>query len=149
MNVMSREIANSGWGLNDNGIVFSNSNANQLRIRANINNTNLTMNDENEDITYAYDAQNQSIIRYDRSTATSTVLASGITQLTFAYRDYILQTNGTVLTQPFGTTPTANTGKVRITISIALKRIANQPASTVTLTNEVSLRNTNFLLKGY
>jgi type II secretory pathway pseudopilin PulG len=152
LNIMSREIANSGWGLNDNGIVFINSNANQLRIRANLNNTNLTTDttdDESEDVTYAYDAQNQAIIRYDRNTATSTILASGITQLNFGYSDYKVQNSGTVLIQPFGAAATVDTCKVRITISIALKKTGNQPDSTITLTNEVSLRNASFLLKGY
>jgi Tfp pilus assembly protein PilW len=149
LNIMSREIANSGWGLNDNGIVFINSNANQLRIRANLNNTNLTTDDESEDVSYAYDAQNQAIIRYDRNTATSTILASGITQLNFGYSDYKVQNNGTVLIQPVGVAPTVDTCKVRITISIALRKTGNQPDSTITLTNEVSLRNAGFLLKGY
>jgi len=149
LNIMSREIANSGWGLNDNGIVFINSNANQLRIRANLNNTNLTTDDESEDVTYAYDAQNQAIIRYDRNAATSTIVASGITQLNFGYSDYKVQNNGTVLIQPFGAAATVDTSKVRITISIALRKTGNQPDSTITLTNEVSLRNAGFLLKGY
>src|SRR5436190_4761510 len=38
LNVMSREIGNSGYGLNDNGIVIADSNANQVRVRANIDN---------------------------------------------------------------------------------------------------------------
>src|SRR5262247_2594538 len=37
LNIMSREIADSGFNLNGNGIVVADSNANRLRIRSNLN----------------------------------------------------------------------------------------------------------------
>src|SRR6478609_4328057 len=37
LNIMSREIANSGFNLSNNGIVVSDSSRNRLRIRANLN----------------------------------------------------------------------------------------------------------------
>src|SRR5712691_11495605 len=38
LNIMSREIGNSGYGLTDNGIVTADSSANSIRVRANLNN---------------------------------------------------------------------------------------------------------------
>ncbi|HEY0724633.1 MAG TPA: prepilin-type N-terminal cleavage/methylation domain-containing protein, partial [Pyrinomonadaceae bacterium] len=37
LNIMSREIANSGFNLSNNGIVVADSSRNKLRIRANLN----------------------------------------------------------------------------------------------------------------
>src|SRR5215204_7266383 len=37
LNIMSREIANSGFNLSDNGIVAADSSRNRVRIRANLN----------------------------------------------------------------------------------------------------------------
>src|SRR6185312_153820 len=37
LNIMSREIANSGFNMNNNGIVAADSTLNKIRIRANLN----------------------------------------------------------------------------------------------------------------
>lgn len=42
LNIMSREIANSGFNLTTNGIVAADSNAERIRIRANLNKFNTT-----------------------------------------------------------------------------------------------------------
>src|SRR5258705_12357393 len=63
INIMSREIANAGFNLNNNGIVAADSNINRIRIRSNLNrycfdDPNITaasllgVIDSNEDITY-------------------------------------------------------------------------------------------------
>src|SRR5437016_1182249 len=62
LNIMSREIGNSGFGLDYNGIVAadchptiaSDPNVAQIRIRANINNSDGTTGQADEDITYVY-----------------------------------------------------------------------------------------------
>src|SRR5919106_2731501 len=58
LNIMTREIANTGFGLTDNGIVAADSGATTIRVRANLNafdgeSTSLLVNDRNEDVKYA------------------------------------------------------------------------------------------------
>jgi len=147
LNIMSREIANSGYGLdgNDaNGIVIADSNNARVRFRGNLNNDS-DVNDINEDITYFYDATNQSIARYDR-TGTTSVLSSSITSLTVSYRDYA--TDGTA-SGAYDATPSVNTGSVRFMVTVALEPVANQPNLTINLSSEVSLRNSAGLLNRY
>src|SRR4051812_29948130 len=57
INMMSREIANSGYGLSSNGIVASDSTSSAIRVRANLNaadkeTTSATVTDKDEDIKY-------------------------------------------------------------------------------------------------
>src|SRR5688572_26206916 len=80
MNVISREISNSGFGIYSsgstrtasNGIISADSNANRIHFRANIENTGpiggptvVSTNRPGEDITYFFDAATDSIVRYD------------------------------------------------------------------------------------
>lgn len=44
LNVISREVANSGYGLSSNGIVIGDSNAKRVHFRGNLNNNNSTTN---------------------------------------------------------------------------------------------------------
>src|SRR5436190_9513838 len=58
LNIMSREIANSGFGLSDNGIVAVDSGVSSIRVRANLNAfegqaSSTTVNDRNEDVKYS------------------------------------------------------------------------------------------------
>jgi len=86
LNVMSREISNSGFGLTSNGIVVADSNIDRVRFRANISADDLLTNDEAEDITYFYDADTQSILRYDPQVGTSAVV-NRISRVEFRYLD--------------------------------------------------------------
>ncbi len=54
LNVISREIANSGYGLLDNGIVTSDSGKEKLRFQSNVKNNNGVVTDPGEDITYFF-----------------------------------------------------------------------------------------------
>jgi len=71
LNVISREIANSGFGLTSNGIVVADSNIDTIRVRANISADDLATDDESEDITYFYEPDTQSILRHDPQMGTS------------------------------------------------------------------------------
>src|ERR671913_1048706 len=51
LNIMSREIGNSGYGLTDNGIVVADSDDDSIRIRANLNN-DTDLNQANEDVRF-------------------------------------------------------------------------------------------------
>ena len=85
MDMITREIRMAGYNTNDSltfdGITY---NAGQIRIQANINGDTDT-GDANEDITYAYDAADDTI---ERTTGGSTeVLVDNIDTFTFAYLD--------------------------------------------------------------
>jgi prepilin-type N-terminal cleavage/methylation domain-containing protein len=156
LNIMSREIGNTGFGLNYNGLVAqdchpitaTDTNTAQIRIRANINNTDDTTGQADEDVTYVYQGSPAfSIVRYDKSTGTRTILANRIDGMQITYID--------------GTTPTANEStlatsaavagavRVRITIQVNLQPTVGQPASQVLLTSEIALRNAPTVVENY
>jgi type IV pilus assembly protein PilW len=156
LNVMSREIANSGYGLTNNGIVAADSGEQRLRFRSNIVNSNQVACDPGEDITYFYDATSRSIVRYDRFPATPTncntaagetsVVVNRISNVTFQYFDY----TGSNSTPTVVTTPTTNTSRIRITVTVQLEPVQGQPNNQiVTFTSDVTLRNSDYMLNQY
>ena len=130
LNVISREIANSGFGLatnldtvHDNGIVIPDSGATKLRVRSNFNNTNPTTSDEGEDVSYYYDASSQSIVRHDPTqTPSTTYLVNRISSVSFLYYNYTASTS----TFTTSTTPTAETARVQITVTVNLDAVQGQ-----------------------
>src|SRR5688500_2058779 len=76
LNIMSREIGNSGYGLTDNGIVIADSDDDSIRIRANLDN-GPDLNQANEDVRFVLQDDNDVIVRVE-NTGTSGVLATGI-----------------------------------------------------------------------
>lgn len=148
ISVMSREIANSGYGLIENGIVVTDSGQTSIRIRANIFTANENPNDPNapplatddsdEDVTYVYQADNQSIVRFDRNTNTSTVLARPVNLFRIRYLD-----------ASDVDTAIANAVKIRLSVLITLPANNNQPASQMQLTSDVALRNAPAVLGRY
>jgi type II secretory pathway pseudopilin PulG len=156
LNIVSREIANSGFGLMDNGIVPGDTNSNSIRIRANLNAYTLEpgsggVTDPDEDIKYLLwidAAQNRrylvrldaEIAKVDRTRAT-TVLAN---RLDFFNLDFF-DGNGAPIVA--NTPAVVNAWKVRITVGVVLPEdgIKNtpgyQPPSSVRLISDVVLRN--------
>jgi Tfp pilus assembly protein PilW len=138
LNIMSREIGNSGYGLANNGIVLTDSSTSSIRVRANLNNdTSLASADE--DIRYVFQSPNGvtgSIVRHDESlgAAGNVVLATNISALLLTYFDI----NGNTISN------SANYGSAeRLTIEVRVDLPAGlqQPASTVKLVSDVALRN--------
>ena len=88
LNIMSREIANTGFNMTNNGIIDADSGLNSIRIRSNLNRFDYTLSeasradviDTGEDITYFInDADNTKYLaRHDRFGNGSTVLANRI-----------------------------------------------------------------------
>ena len=151
---MSREIANSGYGLEDNGIVSTDSGLQRLHFRANIQNNEagtaadpLATNDPNEDITYYFDNTTQSILRYDPNEATTTtIIVNRISNVNFAYFNYA----GSSSTVTPVTTPNGGTGRVTITVTVELEPVQGQPVNqTVKLTSDVNLRNSIYMRHQY
>lgn len=93
LNIMTREIANSGFGLSDNGIVAADSSSNSIRVRANLNAferkvSSLLVNDRNEDVKYSLWTDNGAsyIVRLDIGTQNqTTVLANRVDSLKIRY----------------------------------------------------------------
>lgn len=93
LNIMTREIANSGFGLSDNGIVAADSSLSAIRVRANLNAfekkaTSLLVNDRNEDVKYSlWTVSGASyIVRLDIGTQNqTTVLANRVDSLKIRY----------------------------------------------------------------
>ncbi len=85
LNIMSREIGNSGYGLTDNGIVVVDSDARfhqssrEPRQRADLNQAN-------EDVRFVFQDDNDVIVRVD-NTGSSGVLAGSITGMGIQYLD--------------------------------------------------------------
>ncbi|HKO60438.1 MAG TPA: type II secretion system protein [Pyrinomonadaceae bacterium] len=128
LNIMSREIGNSGYGLTDNGIVVADSDANSIRVRANLDN-GPNLNQTNEDVRFVLQDDNDVIVRVENA-GTSGVLATGITSMTIEYHSI----TGT-------TVAAASAERVHIDIQVALPASPQQPAALVRLTSDVALRN--------
>jgi prepilin-type N-terminal cleavage/methylation domain-containing protein len=150
LNIMSRDIANSGFGLDYNGIVIADSGQTAIRVRANVLNVNSAATDgQDEDVMYVFQNSN-AIVRYDPAASPTTVsLASRINSLQIQYYDYSYNSAGTLVTSGPNTAPTTNTGRVRITVGVTLDAVGNQPAAQVQLTSDVTLRNSPFMLGRY
>src|SRR5215204_4622605 len=99
LNVISREAANSGYGLKlqedaiaDNGLVDTDSDEATLHFRANITNDNIDLTDPGEDVTYYYEPGTQSILRYDANgngpgDPQTSIVINRISSLAFEYHD--------------------------------------------------------------
>lgn len=75
LDLMTREVANAGFGLLDNGIVPQDSNASSIRVRSNLN-ANAVASDANEDVKYALvagDDDTTFLVRRDINGDTSVV----------------------------------------------------------------------------
>jgi type II secretory pathway pseudopilin PulG len=92
LNIMSREIANTGFNLNGNGIVAADSSRTQLRIRANLDRFDTgsgTVTEQGEDITYFLREVEKTkyLARHDLYGTGSTVLANRIDSMNIYYFD--------------------------------------------------------------
>ena len=105
LNIMSREIANSGFNLTTNGIVAADSDSQAIRIRANLNKFNFdpgvsaasraNVQDAGEDVTYFVNVADNTnyLARWDRFESSGppdlrgTVLANRVDGIRFYYFD--------------------------------------------------------------
>jgi type II secretory pathway pseudopilin PulG len=170
LNIMSREIANSGFNMMGNGFVVADSGLNQIRVRSNLNRydydpsvSNTSRNDvvdANEDITYFINAADNTmyLARHDKFGTGSTVLANRIDGMNIHYFDQKV----TYTAPPAGadiidvSAPEVSPGDAKyivIAISVTLDGFGTpgtpgyQPPYSVLLCSDVTLRNTE--LWGY
>jgi prepilin-type N-terminal cleavage/methylation domain-containing protein len=166
LNIVSREIANSGFGLIDNGIVPGDTGSSSIRFRANLNaytrdaaGSKVTgadsVSDRDEDLKYTMyndDAANRHyLVRYDAILGAvdqregTTVLANRLDSFRLQY----FNSSGTEL--DVATTPSEviNAWKVRVTVGVILPAQGQpgspgyQPPSTIDLVSDVVLRNSS------
>jgi prepilin-type N-terminal cleavage/methylation domain-containing protein len=153
LNIMSREIGNSGFGLDYNGLVAADSHPTvasdpikaQIRFRANINNSDASTAQTDEDVTFVFqDTPVNAIVRYDRSTNTRTVLASPINDMQITYFDGA-GAQSTLATPAV----VAAAERIRITVQINLRETVGQSLTPVYLTSDIALRNAPKVVRRY
>lgn len=150
LNVMSREIANSGYGTTSNGLL-SDSTPTLLHFVSNHVNTNDDLLEAGENVTYYHEASTQSILRQDANgggagTPVTSIIINRISSVGYQYFNYTDSNPVPTVT----TVPTANTGRVRIRLTVNMERVAGQVnPDAVVLTSDVTLRNSSYMLKNY
>ena len=165
LNIMSREIANSGFNLTNNGIVDADSGLNAIRIRANLNRFDYDVSvsaasradivDAGEDITYFINEADNTkyLARHDQFGNGSTVLANRIDSMNIHYFDqkvtYIAPPGGGDIMNVSATEVSkAEATYIVIAISVTLDAVGTpntagyQPPYSVLLCSDVALRNT-------
>jgi type II secretory pathway pseudopilin PulG len=166
LNIMSREIANSGFNLSNNGLVVSDSSRTKLRVRANLNRflvddptvtdtQRSTAQDALEDITYFLNEADNTkyLARHDFYGTGSTVLANRIDSMKFYYFDqkvtYTAAPGDDEITNMSVAEVTDKTTAkyIVIAVSVTLDQVGTpgspgyQPAYSVLLCSDVALRN--------
>ncbi len=159
LNIMSRELANAGFGMMDNGIVAADSGADSIRIRANLNayqgqTTSNVVTDRDEDVKYLMytddAAGRRYLVRYDVNLIAPmnlTVLANRIDSLSITYWDK----DGNQLNVAATPALAVNAARLVLTVGVTLPAVARpgaanyMPPSQVQLSSEVVLRNTRLL----
>jgi Tfp pilus assembly protein PilW len=147
LNIMSREIGNAGYGLTSNGLVLADCTEKKLHFRANTVNAgnSVLTNSPGEDVTFYYDENSMSVVRYDAVTGTSGII-NRVSDVDFFYYNY---SNGPPLTVTQGAAA-QNTGRVNITLKVILADVRGQPSGqTLTISSDVTLRNSAYMLGQY
>jgi prepilin-type N-terminal cleavage/methylation domain-containing protein len=148
LNIMSREIGNAGYGLDDNGVV-SDSTATVLHIRSNVVNTGTnhdTTSDPGEDIVFYLDGtgNDRSVVRHDNNTNETSGIINRVSSVNFDYVNYVNPPD----TLPVGASPA--TGKITITLTVEMPNVVGQPSGqTVTVRSDVTLRNSRYMRGQY
>ena len=164
LNIVSREIANSGFGLIDNGIVPGDTGLGSIRFRANLNaytrdaaGNSVTgsdsVSDQDEDIKYTmYNddvADRHYLVRYDAILGKTdqrkgtTVLANRLDSFQLKY----FNSSGTELNVETDPTAVISAWKVRVTVGVKLPAQGRpgspgyQPESSINLISDIVLRN--------
>src|ERR1041385_7709770 len=162
MNSMSREIANSGFGLNGNGIVTYDSNSTAIRVRANLNafdrwSTSNLVTDSDEDVLYKLftDSTQSYVERIDiNSGVRTTILANRVDALVIRYfADKIDYTAGdcNINTTAVDVTDKRLAKYIVIVACVQLPAVGQagnpgyQPATAIQLISDVTLRNSDLI----
>lgn len=169
LNLITREVANSGYGLTDNGIVSPDSGLTSIRVRANLNasegeTTSNSASDKDEDIKFMLytEGGNSYIVRLDVNVAAQEmVLANRVDSLKIRYYpDRVYYTVGvcdiTNVVDAAGNpisevTLKSNARYIVISICVTLPAVGTpnsdgyQPPSSVQLVSDATLRNSDLV----
>lgn len=166
LNIMSREIANAGFNLTNNGLVAADCSLNEIRVRSNLNRYDYdpsvidasrnNVQDSGEDITYFINEADNTkyLARHDQFGSGSTVLANRIDGMNVHYFDqkvtYTAPPGGADITDVSAAEVSpANAKYIVIAISVTLDAVGKpgspgyQPPYSVLLCSDVTLRNTD------
>ena len=166
LNIMSREIANTGFNMTGNGIVAADSGINEIRIRSNLNRydydpsvtaaSRANVQDSGEDITYFLNSADNTmyLARHDQYGTGSTVLANRIDGMNIHYFDqkvtYVAPPGGSDITGASAAEVSPSSAKyIVIAVSVTLDAVGSpgspgyQPPYSVLLCSDVTLRNTD------
>jgi type II secretory pathway pseudopilin PulG len=162
LNIMSREIANSGFNLTTNGIVAADSGINKIRVRANLDKydpaafaaSRADVIDPNEDITYFINEADNTkyLARHDKFGTGSTVLANRVDSMNIHYFGqqvtYTAPQGGADITNVSAAEVAPSAARyIVIAISVTLDAAGTpntagyQPSYSVLLCSDVTLRN--------
>ncbi|MFN2532045.1 MAG: PilW family protein [Pyrinomonadaceae bacterium] len=135
LDLMSREISNSGFGLTDNGIVLTDSGPTSIRIRANLN-RNSTIADPNEDLRFVFKTDEQKLVRFDNYPGSENArdLAGSIESLSFTYWDSM----GQAIASPANYD---HAHSVTIRMNVGLPEQPNHERTVIRLISRAELRN--------
>jgi Tfp pilus assembly protein PilW len=169
LNLITREVANAGYGLTDNGVVSGDSGLTSIRVRANLNAsegelTSGTASDKDEDVKFLLytDSGSSYIVRLDVNVAAQEmVLANRVDALNIRYYpDKVYYTTGTCditdVVDASGNTVSEVLQKsaaryVVISVCVTLPAVGRfgspgyQPASRVQLVSDAALRNSDLI----
>jgi len=159
LNSMSREIANSGFGLTNNGIVTTESTSTAIRVRANLNafdreSTSNSVADSDEDVIYQLftDSTQSYVERIDiNSGLRTTILANRVDALVIRYfADKVDYTAGNCNITAAGDVTDKTLAKYIVIVAcVQLPAVGTQgspgyqPVSKVQLISDVTLRNSD------
>lgn len=166
LNIMSREIANTGFNLTNNGIVTADSGLTQIRVRANLTKFDFdpSYDDEDranvqnpgEDIKYFLNETENTkyLVRHDPFGTGSTVLANRIDNMNIHYFDqkvtYTAPPGGSDITNVSAAEVSPAEAKyIVIVIGVTLDAVGTpntagyQPPYSVLLCSDITLRNSD------
>jgi type II secretory pathway pseudopilin PulG len=161
LNIVSREVANSGFGLVDNGLVFGDTGPTSIRFRSNLNaytrdgsgdpvagSSEVTDNDEDIKYSMYHDnaANRHYLVRYDVTIGGrdgTTVLANRLDTFALTYYDM----DGNTVDVTTDALNVGNVWKIMIEVGVVLPAVGvpggpgYQPERPLNLRSEVVLRN--------
>ena len=166
LNIMSREIADTGFNVNGNGLVDADSGIHEIRVRSNLNKydhdpsvsdaSRANVQDPGEDITYFInDADNTKYVaRHDNYGSGSTVLANRIDSMNVHYFSdkvsYTAAPGAADISAVSATEVSPSAAKyIVIAVSVTLDQVGSpgssgfQPRYSVLLCSDVILRNSD------
>ena len=150
LNVMSREIANSGYGTVTNGLMDDSSDE-LVHFVSNHVNTNDNLLQPGENVTYYFEPDTESILRYDENgegpgLPMTSIIINRISRVDYQYFNY----TGANAVPTITSVPTADTGRVRIRLTVSMEQVVGQVnPDAVVLSSDVTLRNSAYMLKNY